>query len=73
MLIQPTQRERLCVRRSRHNAEAFILVAMLVILLGAYAVSDDASPSIFSFSAFGTLGVVNSSEHRANFTARPLA
>jgi hypothetical protein len=73
MLIQFTQRERLRARRSRRNAEAFILVAMLVSPLGAYAASDDTGPSIFSFSAFGTLGLVHSSEDRADFTASPLA
>jgi hypothetical protein len=73
MLIQFTQRERLRARRSRRSSEAFILVAMLVSPLGAYAASDDASASIFSFSAFGTLGVVRSSEDRADFTASPLA
>jgi hypothetical protein len=70
MLIQFTQRERL---RSRRNAVAFILVAMLGSPLGVYAVGDDTSPSIFSFSAVGTFGVVHSSEDRADFTASPLA
>src|ERR1700723_456723 len=73
MLIQFTQRERSRAWRSRRNAEAFILVAMLVSPLGAYAASDDTGPSIFSFSAFGTLGVVHSSEDRADFAASPLA
>src|ERR1700723_2672446 len=73
MLIQFTQRERSRAWRSRRNAEAFILVAMLVSPLGAYAASDDTGPSIFSFSAFGTLGLVHSSEDRADFTASPLA
>lgn len=73
MLIQFTQRERLRARRSRRSSEAFILVAMLVSPLGAYAASDDASASIFSFSAFGTLGLVHSSEDRADYTASPLA
>src|ERR1700733_705380 len=70
MLIESTQRERL---RARRNAEAFILVTMLVSPLGAYGASDDTSPSIFSFSAFGTLGAVHSSEDRADYTASPLA
>lgn len=73
MVIQFTQRERLRARRSRRNAEACMLIAMLVSPLGAYAASDDASPSIFSFSAFGTLGAVHSSEDRADFTASPLS
>ena len=68
MLIQFRQRERLRARRSRRNAEAFILVAMLCSSIRAYAASDDASASIFSFSGFGTLGVVHSSELDADFT-----
>jgi hypothetical protein len=72
MLIQFAQRERLSARRSR-TAEAFILLALLGIPIGTYAASDDTSPSIFSLSAFGTLGVVHSSEDRADFTASPLA
>jgi hypothetical protein len=70
MLIQSTQQERL---RARRNAEACMLIAILGSPLGAYAASADTSPSIFSFSAFGTLGVVHSSEDRADFTASPLA
>ena len=73
MLIQSTQRERLRSRRLRGNAEACMLIAMLGSPIGAYAASADANPSMFSFSAFGTLGVVRSSENRADFTASPLA
>jgi hypothetical protein len=73
MLIQVPQRESLRARRSRRNAEAFILVAMLGNPIGAYAAGDDAGASIFSFSGFGTLGVVHSSEDSADFTATPLA
>src|ERR1700722_15366322 len=73
MLIQFTQRERLRARRSSRNAEACMLIAMLSSPIGAYAASDDTNPSMFSFSAFGTLGVVHSSEDRADFTASPLA
>jgi hypothetical protein len=68
MLIQFTRRERLRARRSRSNVETLILVAMLGSPLGAYAAGDDASASIFSFSGFGTLGVVHSSESEADFT-----
>lgn len=50
-----------------------MLIAMLGSPIGAYAASADANPSMFSFSAFGTLGVVRSSENRADFTASPLA
>ncbi len=69
MLIQSTRRER---SRARRSTEAFILVAMLGSPLGAHAASDDRSPSIFSFSGFGTLGLVHSSEDNADFTASPL-
>jgi hypothetical protein len=65
MLIQFTRRERW---RARRSAEACMLIAMLGSPLGAYAATDDASPSIFSFSGFGTLGVVHSSESEADFT-----
>jgi hypothetical protein len=73
MLIQFTHRERSRARRSSCNAEAFVLFAMLVSPFSAHAASGDAGASIFSFSAFGTLGVVHSSEDRADFTASPLA
>jgi hypothetical protein len=72
MLIQSTQRELLFAGRSRRNTVAFLIIAMFSPL-GAYAAGGDTSPSIFSFSAFGTLGVVHSSEDRADFTASPLA
>src|ERR1700729_1828568 len=68
MLIQLRQRERLRARRSRRSAEAFILAVMLGSPLVACAASDDASASLFSFSGFGTLGVVHSSESEADFT-----
>jgi hypothetical protein len=71
-MFQFTQRERLRAPRSR-NAEAFILVALLGIPIGAYAAGDATSASMFSFSGFGTLGVLHSSEDRADFTASPLA
>ena len=68
-MLTQSRRERL---RARRNAEVFILVAMLGISIGAHASSDEASPSIFSFSGFGTLGVVHSSEDNADFTASSL-
>jgi hypothetical protein len=36
------------------------------------AAAEDASPSMFSFSGFGTLGLVHSSEETADFTASQL-
>ena len=50
-----SRRERL---RSRRKSEAFILIAMLGISIGAHATSGDTGPSIFSFSGFATSGVV---------------
>ena len=72
MLMQFTRRERLRARRSHRRGEAFILIAMLGISIGAQARSDETGPAIFSFSAFGTLGVVHSSEDKADFTASSL-
>lgn len=44
--------------------------ALLLMALGAAgARADDAGTSMFSFSGFGTLGVVHSSEDKADFTA----
>jgi hypothetical protein len=48
---------------------AFILVAVLWCPSYACAGAEDASPSMFSFSGFGTLGVVHSSEDKADFTS----
>jgi hypothetical protein len=45
-----------------------MLFAMLGGPLSAVAAGEDPSASIFSFSAFGTLGVVHSSNDRADFT-----
>jgi hypothetical protein len=46
---------------------------MLFVLLwppaAASAADQDSDASMFSFSGFGTLGVVHSSEHRADFTS----
>jgi hypothetical protein len=72
MLMQSTRRERLHARRSRRKAEVFILIAMLGISIGAHAAGEDTGPSIFSFSGFGTLGVVHSSEDNADFTSSSL-
>jgi hypothetical protein len=68
MAIQFRQRQRSRARRVRRNTEAFILIVMLSGPINAYGVSDDASASTFSFSGFGTLGVVHSSETEADFT-----
>ena len=49
------------------GAPAIALYALL--LYAGAARADDADAPIFSFSGFGTLGLVHSSEHRADFTA----
>jgi len=45
---------------------------MLWYPAAASAAAGDAGPSMFSFSGFGTLGVVHSSEDAADYTASPL-
>jgi len=42
-----------------------------LLLSAGPAAAQDASPPVFSFSGFGTLGVVHSSERHADFTASP--
>lgn len=45
-------------------------IALLLMVLGAAgARADDAGTSMFSFSGFGTVGVVHSSEDKADFTS----
>jgi hypothetical protein len=56
--------------RARYNLHAITLAALLWHPGGAAA--DDLKASMFSFSAFGTLGVVHSSEDGADFTASDL-
>jgi hypothetical protein len=51
-----------------HKLTATVLVAMLWDPAGASASGEDSGTSMFSFSGFGTLGVVHSSEDRADFT-----
>jgi hypothetical protein len=58
--------------RTRYELHAIILAAMLWYPAGVHAAADDLKASMFSFSAFGTLGLVHSSEDRADFTANPL-
>jgi Gram-negative porin len=51
---------------------AIVLAAMLSSPAGVRAAAEDLSASMFSFSGFGTLGLVHSSEDRADFVANPL-
>ncbi|MDP9084358.1 MAG: hypothetical protein M3N50_11415 [Pseudomonadota bacterium] len=66
MPIQST-RQNAC--RTSCELFAFILVAVLWNPSDACASGEDPSASMFSFSGFGTLGVVHSSEHKADFTS----
>jgi opacity protein-like surface antigen len=59
---------------SRPSRRAFTLSSLLLAAAlwyptAAGADTADAAPSMFSFSGFGTLGVVHSSEHDADFTS----
>jgi hypothetical protein len=56
--------------RTRGELNALILSAFLYSAVAVAA--DDPAASMFSFSAFGTLGVVHSNDDRADFTASPL-
>jgi hypothetical protein len=53
--------------RTPHLLNATLLVAMLWYPAGVRATAEDGS-AMFSFSGFGTLGVVHSSETQADFT-----
>jgi hypothetical protein len=48
---------------------AIVLLAMLSDPAAALAASDSSDAPLFSFGAFGTLGVVHSSEDRADFSS----
>jgi hypothetical protein len=52
----------------RHSLIAVMLAAMLGYAASATA-DDDPGARMFSFAGFGTLGVVHSSEHDADFTS----
>src|ERR1700678_1591343 len=54
--------------RTSHQVHAIMLVALLWYPAGVRA-AGDLEPSMFSFSGFGTLGVVHSSDHDAHFTS----
>jgi predicted porin len=57
------------IERRPHRLIAIILVAMMGHPTDAAAGPEDPGRSMFLFSGFGTLGVVHSSEDRADFTA----
>jgi hypothetical protein len=56
-------------RPSRTPYALLCLAAMLLHPAAVDADAEDAAPSMFSFSGFGTLGVVRSSENQADFSA----
>src|ERR1700692_321141 len=55
--------------RTFYELYAFILVAVLWYPGNACASAEDPGASMFSLSGFGTLGVVHSSEDKADFTS----
>jgi hypothetical protein len=68
---------------TRHSANpcyGHIVFALIAIVMASYPAcvyaadsSANSSQSMFSFSGFGTLGVIHSSEDDADYTASPLA
>jgi hypothetical protein len=65
---------------SAHFAYGHIVFALIVLVTASHTASayatdstTDSGQSMFSFSAFGTLGAVHSSEDRADYAASPLA
>src|ERR1700734_3990968 len=58
---------------ARFELRAITLAALMWYPAGAHATPDNLTPSMFSLSGFGTLGLVHSSEDDADFTATPLA
>jgi hypothetical protein len=55
--------------RAPYAADALILAAMLSFPAGLSAATPDPNPSMFSFSGFGTLGLVHSDEDNADLTS----
>lgn len=58
--------------RTLYRLSAIILVALLWYPAAASTTDDVPGASMFSFSGFGTLGLVHSIEDSADFTASPL-
>jgi hypothetical protein len=55
---------------ARRRSSAIVLLVLLSCPVAVFAAGDDsAAASLFSFGAFGTLGMVHSSEHEADFTS----
>jgi hypothetical protein len=62
-------RDAIDIMRAFHALCAIVLIALLPCPEGVCAPAADPGASMFSFSGFGTLGLVHSSEDRADFTA----
>jgi hypothetical protein len=58
--------------RPSYALNAIVLAALLSSPAGVCAAAEDPSASMFSFSGFGTFGLVHSSEDGADFAAGPL-
>ena len=52
--------------------QALILLTALTMWYTARATAEDFGGSMFSFNGFGTVGVVNSSDNKADFIASSL-
>jgi hypothetical protein len=59
--------------RLSYTMNAIIITGLFSYPAAAAADTQDPGASMLSFSAFGTFGLVHSSEERADFTASPLA
>jgi hypothetical protein len=68
----PNQSTRSSPWRTPYALNIIFLAAMLSSHVDVRAAAEDPGASMFSFSGFGTLGVVHSSEVNADFTANPL-
>jgi Gram-negative porin len=55
--------------RPPYVLNAIVLAAILSSAPGVSAAAEDPGASMFSFSSFGTLGLIHSSEDKADFTA----
>lgn len=71
MGIQPLRRARSTLRRSNQYLTAIILLIIGWYPAAAGADNDDFVAPIFSFNGFGTIGVVHSSDTRADFVSNP--
>lgn len=71
MPIEPMQRTRSNACRAPYALNAIILIALLWCPI-AGASTEDSGTSMFSFSGFGTLSAVHSSDDQADFVGSPI-